>query len=261
MPHPSSPEIPYHQIDALFLDAGNTLVLWDHGFVAEEARSLGFSLAPARLARAEAAARPLVDRMLSRGASTETPDTLLAYLESMLAAGLGDELAPPERRRLVQGLASALRRPGASDRLWSRVPAALPAALSALRDDGISLTVVSNSDGSIEHKLRLAGIRDLFDHVIDSGVVGVEKPDPEIFRRALERSGHPPERTLHVGDLHAIDVVGAHRAGLHALLLDPHDDWPDMGCPRLPDAVSVARALLAARRSARGPAAGGARLR
>ena len=60
-----------------------------------------------------------------------------------------------------------------------------------------------------------------------------------------ERVGVRPERTLHVGDLYAVDVVGARRAGLHALLLDPFDDWSDdVDCPRSPDVLALARGLL-----------------
>ena len=52
-------------LEALFLDAGNTVVCWDHGFVRERAAGLGFDLDPVRLARVEAAARPLLDRRLA----------------------------------------------------------------------------------------------------------------------------------------------------------------------------------------------------
>jgi HAD superfamily hydrolase (TIGR01509 family) len=91
------------------------------------------------------------------------------------------------------------------------------------------------------------GLRPHFHHVVDSAVVGVEKPDPRIFRHALDAVGARPERTLHVGDLYAVDVVGARAAGLHALLLDPHGDWAEVDCARAPDVASVARALVAAR--------------
>ena len=61
--------------------------------------------------------------------------------------------------------------------------------------------------------------------VIDSALVGYEKPDPRIFAAALERTGADPDRTLHIGDLYHADVVGARTAGIHALLLDPYGDW------------------------------------
>jgi putative hydrolase of the HAD superfamily len=234
-------------LEALFLDAGNTLVLWDHDFVLERARALGLALSPSRLARAEAAARPLLDRVLASGRSTEMPDTMSAYLQCILEVGLGADMTPAEREAFVSQLAPALSGSAGSDRLWSRVPSGLPESLGLLRDAGVTLMVVSNSDGSVERKLREVGLRDLFHGVVDSAVVGVEKPDPEIFRHALASSGRAPERTLHVGDLYAIDVVGARRAGIDAVLVDPHGDWDGVDCARFPDVVSLARAILAAK--------------
>jgi FMN phosphatase YigB (HAD superfamily) len=92
-----------------------------------------------------------------------------------------------------------------------------------------------------------AGLHALLDEIVDSHLVGFEKPDPRIFAHALERSGAQPETTLHVGDLYAADVVGARAAGVHALLLDPHDDWPPVDCARLPNVPALARAIRAAR--------------
>lgn len=239
--------LPLSSLETLFLDAGNTLLCWDHAFVAEQARALGFELDVASLARAEAAARPALDRLLSEGRSTEAPDTLGLWFGAMLDLGFAAELPAPDRRRLVSELAALLRGREAGDRLWSRVPPGLAEALAEARDAGLALVVVSNSDGTIEAKLRQAGLRDLLDLVVDSRLVGVEKPDPAIFQRALARAGAVPERTLHVGDLHSVDVLGARAARLHAALLDPHDDWAHVDCARFPDTVSVVRAILDAR--------------
>lgn len=243
----SARSIPFGHLDTIFLDAGNTLVHWDHAFVAECAAALGVSLDPAAIARAEAAARPRLDRLLATGRSTEASDTLAAALECMLDAGLRAALGPNGRPTFVARLAAALRRPGASDRLWSRVPAGVPESLAKLRAAGLTLVVVSNSDGSIERKLREAGLRELLDQVVDSALVGAEKPDPAIFRHALACCGSVPERTLHVGDLHAIDVVGAQRAGLHAVLLDPYGDWSEKACAKLPNVGALATAILEAK--------------
>jgi putative hydrolase of the HAD superfamily len=48
----------------------------------------------------------------------------------------------------------------------------------------------------------------------------VEKPDERIFLEACNRLGVPPERTLHVGDTHLDDYIGAESAGLQAVLID-----------------------------------------
>jgi len=102
---------------------------------------------------------------------------------------------------------------------------------------------VSNSDGTVEAGLEEHGLRRYLHHVVDSAVVGVEKPDAAIFRHALSLAGAAPDRTLHVGDLYAVDVVGARAAGLHAVLVDPHGDWPDVDCERVRDVAALAQQL------------------
>ncbi|MEO8500523.1 MAG: HAD hydrolase-like protein, partial [Vicinamibacteria bacterium] len=67
----------------------------------------------------------------------------------------------------------------------------------------------------------------------DSYVEKVEKPDPRFFEIALERSGSTRATTVHVGDFYEIDVVGARRAGLEAILLDPADVNRDRDCVRV----------------------------
>jgi len=104
--------------------------------------------------------------------------------------------------------------------------------------------VVSNSDGTVEEGLGSAGLREHLHHVVDSAVVGAEKPDPAIFRHALDLVGARPDRTLHVGDLFSVDVLGARAAGLRAVLLDPYGDWDDVDCPLATDLRSLAHALL-----------------
>jgi putative hydrolase of the HAD superfamily len=69
--------------------------------------------------------------------------------------------------------------------------------------------------------------------IVDSHLEGVEKPDPEIFRRALARLGATADRTLFVGDIVSIDVVGARGAGLRPVLLDAAGAYEDADCDRI----------------------------
>ena len=157
------------------------------------------------------------------------------------------ELAEAERASAAGRLWRAIRTPEAQDRLWSHVPPDLPPALARLRECGLQLVVVSNSDGTVEAKLAAAGLRDLLHSVVDSHVVGSEKPDRAIFEHALRLARSRPERTLHVGDLYHADVVGARGAGLHAVLLDPYGDWRDFDCERARDVAELAQRILAPR--------------
>jgi putative hydrolase of the HAD superfamily len=103
--------------------------------------------------------------------------------------------------------------------LWCSVPEATRTALARLKASGLLLGVVSNSEGRAEQALEAAGIRDYFDVVVDSGVLGIEKPDPRIFQAALQALLVAPEEALYVGDLYEVDVLGAQSAGIEAVLI------------------------------------------
>jgi putative hydrolase of the HAD superfamily len=93
--------------------------------------------------------------------------------------------------------------------------------------------VVSNAEGRVEQDLEAAGYRGLLETVVDSHVVGVEKPDPEIFGIALRRLDARPESTIFVGDVPAVDVDGARAAGVTPILVDRHELYPQTDVLRL----------------------------
>ena len=57
------------------------------------------------------------------------------------------------------------------------------------------------------------------------------KPDALIFQHAVQRAGSRPACTLYVGDNYFADIVGAQRAGLKPVLLDPERIFPEAECP------------------------------
>lgn len=240
--------LPLAALETLFLDAGNTLISIDFEIVASELSAHGVRASAAELARAEAAARPMLSAWIERGASQADESTHFSFLSNLLdhlPAGRAPD--GPERARIAQEASARIYRPGASDELWNVPLPGIGEALRELRELGLRLVVVSNADGTVERGLTRAGLRPLLDRVVDSHWVGFEKPDPRIFAHALALCGARPERTLHVGDLYAADVAGARAAGVHALLLDPHGDWPPVDCARLPDVPALARAIRTAR--------------
>lgn len=81
------------------------------------------------------------------------------------------------------------------------------------------LGVISNFYGNVDRLLAEAGIAPMLATIIDSTRVGVSKPDPAIFRLALDNIGCTAEEALYVGDSFEKDVVGARAAGLHTAWL------------------------------------------
>jgi putative hydrolase of the HAD superfamily len=81
------------------------------------------------------------------------------------------------------------------------------------------LAVISNFDGRLRVILEHLGVSKFFGHVFLSSELGADKPDPEIYRRALRLSEARPNETLHVGDDPERDWKGATAAGLSCFRL------------------------------------------
>jgi putative hydrolase of the HAD superfamily len=213
-----SAEDPTAGLEALLLDAGNTVVFLDTDAVAEVARAHGVLVAGPALSRVEGAAKRRYEAALASGAQHESGWRL--YLTTLLVeAGVEEERAT--------SLIDPLRAAHDELNLWRRVPDDLPAALARARALGLRLGVVSNSEGRLPELFAHVGLGGAFEIVVDSALEGVRKPDPEIFRRALARMGVSAERAIYAGDIPSVDVDGAHAAGMQAALIDPLGFYPD----------------------------------
>ena len=105
--------------------------------------------------------------------------------------------------------------------------------LDSLRSHGIRLGVVSNWEYWLERLLVELGIRSYFDFIVVSGLVGYEKPDTRIYRKAIECSGVDPSAMAHVGDSVESDVNGARAAGITPILLDRRGHYRQVDCLRV----------------------------
>ncbi len=106
-------------------------------------------------------------------------------------------------------------------------------ALPTLGVERYRIAVISNADGRIEDVLRRCGIVGCFRTITDSGLVGYEKPHPEIFRKAMLSMNAAPEESLYVGDVYSVDYLGATGAGMQAMLMDVAGAYRDKGVPRV----------------------------
>lgn len=93
------------------------------------------------------------------------------------------------------------------------------------------LVLVSNFYGNLNVVLEEMGLNDIFDKVIESAVVGVRKPDPEIYQMGIDALGLNPDDIVAVGDSFDKDIVPAKKVGLHTVWIkgeqwddSPHDE-------------------------------------
>jgi putative hydrolase of the HAD superfamily len=203
---------------AVFLDAGGVIVLPDRGLVASALAGAGIDIDPAAVPRAHYRAV----RRLDRGEDTRTVGGYFGAL--CLALGV------PARRAAdgIRSLSQLADRSRSGQILWSEPTPGAAGTIAALMQAGISVVVLSNSDGHAAENLRDASICQIgagpgvpITDVIDSALVGVAKPDPEIFRIALRAVEVAPDSVVHVGDTLSADIAGARAARILPIHFDP----------------------------------------
>ncbi len=136
----------------------------------------------------------------------------------------------------VPALTMRLKQADEQNSLWDVTYPWVHETLARLTAEGYRLSIISNATGRVERGLVDAGLRRYFDRVFDSHYVGYSKPDVRLFRHALMALGLQPAECLFVGDLYYVDVLGANRAGIAAVHLDPYglyDGWAGHHIPNI----------------------------
>lgn len=206
-------------VDAVFFDAGNTLIYPDPPVGAAYARALrreGIEADP------EEVGQRFEEAWLAMREQQEPDDLEYGRTEGEALDWWRKVVRETCRHfgmpRDFEAMFQALWEYFASGAAWGVYDDVVP-TLRELRRRGKGLGVISNWDVRLADVLREVGLQQEFDWVLISACVGVEKPDPAIFQQALRGCGLPAERVLHVGDTREDDFVGAREAGLQALWL------------------------------------------
>jgi HAD superfamily hydrolase (TIGR01549 family) len=216
---------------AILFDAGNTLVFAHRERLLDLYRGQGVESNEERLIAAELKARAELAVSVQDGLRGTEPHLWRQYFITLFReSGVPDHLLEPVGRRLQEV--------HAQEHLWNWAEPGTTATLEGLLQAGYRLGVISNADGRMEAVLAAAGLRPYLEFVVDSHLVGAEKPDPRIFLEGLRRMEVAPEEALYVGDLYPVDVVGARGVGMDAVLLDPSGvlQWP---APRIPSVLDL----------------------
>ena len=208
--------------DVVLFDAGETLLRPEPSFpelVVALLRARGVDVArddPSWIDRALASVfRAMDDLVVNRehfSTSTERSRAFWTALYTRLLAELG--VHDPDAQH-----ATYLHEEFSKPEHYALFPDALP-ALRELAAAGYTLGIVSNFEAWLEVLLDRLGVAPLMSVVVVSGNEGIEKPDAEIFRRALDRLSAPPDRAVYVGDNPRIDVRPALDLGMGAVLVD-----------------------------------------
>ncbi len=237
--------MPARAFDVVFLAAGGVLVHPDGARVVAHLATAGISVDAAALLEAH------YRGMLAADVAGSGPEEFDAYQHAYVGH-LG--LIGPVAKHAVD-LLDALFAAGG---LWTEPLPWARDGLAAIGATGLPIVIVSNADGTVDqllaaHELLQVGPGPGCEvaAIIDSGVVGVAKPDPRIFELALASVGASADRAVYVGDAWGYDVVGARAAGVTPVLLDPLGLRPDADCTRLASLVDLPELLNGTERPAR----------
>lgn len=131
---------------------------------------------------------------------------------------------------------AALRSLLVDNKLYTTVDGSARAVLERLQSRGITLVALSNNDGGLEEELVRHGLRQYFDHTIDSSVLGVQKPNPATVELAMAMAGARPEETVMVGDGLVNDYLCGIAAGVRTcVLLDKYQCYSHLPARRVAD--------------------------
>lgn len=215
------------RLEIVFFDAGDTLLRAHPSFpelLASICRENGYDVDPAAVADIQERLAPhLVELAHETGIDAPSLDpedsrTYWSHLYRRVTGELGiyDE-------ELVGVLYSRFSHPSAY-KLFDDV---LP-CLTELKAAGYRLGLISNFEGWLQEMLVEMEVGHLFEVSVISAFEGIEKPDRELYQRALSRAGVSPDAAAHIGDSPRMDVEPASAVGMTTILLDRHGRYPDV---------------------------------
>jgi HAD superfamily hydrolase (TIGR01509 family) len=211
----------FSNIKSIFFDVGNTLLFPNRERIHAPLAERGLTPDTILLRDLERSTKNEFDARMIQNGSTDHSFWWMFYSQLLDKIGLKDDTL---RDQLVSSIRQSAN--------WDVIP---PGTREHLQKIGarFKIGVISNADGKIEDVLRRCSIADCFRSITDSGLVGVEKPHPEIFRQALQAMNAAPDESVYVGDLYSVDYLGATGAGMQAILMDVPGAYRDKGVPRV----------------------------
>ena len=206
---------------AVTFDFGQTLAELDHDFLQKRVHTFGAELDPAASRAATVSAWHAYGAAKSLGHARAWQAMILEYLRAGGVRKIRADVADPE---YAEKIAQLLWDAQPTHNLWRKPIAGMFELAAELGARQVPVGIISNSEGHLAELVEELGHRALFEVVIDSGRVGVDKPNPRIFELAAEALGVELPSIVHVGDAWEADVLGARAVGAQAVWYAPTDD-------------------------------------
>jgi HAD superfamily hydrolase (TIGR01549 family) len=204
-PHCTPPPDPPIEPPAITFDAGQTVIDLDLAFLARRLAERGVAVERAALAAAAPAAWQHYDALIDPAGGHPWREFMRVLLTG---AGI-----PADR---IAALVDWLWDEQPRANLWRAEVPGMVALARELSASGVPVAVLSNSEGRLAELLAEIGIADAFSAVVDSGRIGIEKPDRRIFDHTLAALG-VTQPGIHIGDSWPADIQGALGAGWRAI--------------------------------------------
>jgi HAD superfamily hydrolase (TIGR01509 family) len=224
------------RIKTIFFDVGNTLLFPNRDRIHAPLTARGVPCNLHQIRALECRIKNEFDALMVNDGNHDHSFWLMFFTQLFVEIGLEDDVL---RDKLVSSIRESAN--------WDQIPPGTREHLLRL-GERYQIGVISNADGKIEDVLRRCGIADCFLAITDSGLVGFEKPHPEIFRLALRSVNAEPEESLYVGDVYSVDYLGATRAGMQAVLMDLPGAYKEKGVARVESLAELETMLSSAQR-------------
>ncbi len=229
------------KIKFVFFDAGNTLLKINYEFIHQVLADKDIEVDLEDIVIAECKARVLIDRTIEK--NMENALAFKRYIEFIIE-GIEDICSKKFKNKIFEEIFKEIDEYNKAHLLWTQPAEYAKQTLIILTNNNFRTGVISNSDGRIKKILTKAGLAKYLDVIIDSAVVGVEKPNVEIFKIALREAGVSPQEAIYVGDIYSIDILGCEKAGILGVLLDPIGEWDNVKCVKVKNIKEFTRKLM-----------------
>ena len=229
------------ELDAVFFDLGGTLV--DMSVPREDLWSKVLSEHGAEIEREELSkALRKTDRDLDEAFAQIQGTDERPFWKAYDDAVLGNLGVQVDLERFREDLSKAFAEVIPDESVWADYPDAKP-LLERLGERDIQVGLISNATDLARRVLKRLDMERYFDPIVISSEIGHRKPEKAIFEKALYEAGVAPSRAIYIGDKLAVDVKGANKAGMNAVLIDRGAVFPDAQCVRITN-LSALRAFL-----------------